>query len=159
MNFEEVKAIVARIKMECFDTVFGIKTSMDMEFPDSQRVFIQVIYVAECNKTNDIKEWHGRKWYLSRHMTADEVVKTAYAAFEAAVKHEVMEGFKVDGKVLFNPHVSFEALLNICDQEVSRAEPKAVVSASLDGCPFMYCDKKPKCESNCRYNLKNCGTL
>lgn len=28
------------------------------------------------------------------------------------------------------------------------------VSTSLDGCPFHYCDKKPKCEGNCRYNLQ-----
>lgn len=120
MDFEEVKQIVNRISMSCFGVKFGIKTSVDMEFPDSRRVFVQVIYKAACNKTGELKEWHGRKWYLSRHMTADEVVKTAFAAFESAVKHEVMEGFKVDGKILFNPHVSFEALLEISEQEVSR---------------------------------------
>lgn len=54
-------------------------------------------------------------------MTDDEVVKTAYCAFEAAVKHEVMEGFKVDGKILFNPHMNFEALLSISDKEIYRA--------------------------------------
>jgi hypothetical protein len=53
-------------------------------------------------------------------MTRDEVVKTAFAAFKAAVEHEVMEGFKFNGKIVFNPHVSFEALLSITDQEVSR---------------------------------------
>jgi hypothetical protein len=54
-------------------------------------------------------------------MTDDEVVKTAYVAFEAAVKHEILEGFKVDGKILFNPHVNFEALLTVSDKEVFRS--------------------------------------
>lgn len=53
-------------------------------------------------------------------MTADEIVKTVYAAFEAAIKHEVMEGFKVDGIVLFNPHVDFEELLKISHKEIQR---------------------------------------
>ena len=25
------------------------------------------------------------------------------------------------------------------------------VPTSLEGCPFMYCDKNPKCEGECRY--------
>lgn len=41
---------------------------------------------------------------------------------EKAVIHEVMEGFTVDGKVLFNPHVNFEELLTISDREVTRAQ-------------------------------------
>lgn len=55
-------------------------------------------------------------------MTDDEIVKTAWCAFEAAVKHEIMEGFKVDGKILFNPHLNFEALLSISHLEVKRKE-------------------------------------
>ena len=53
-------------------------------------------------------------------MTDDEVVKTAYAAFKAAVEHEVMEGFKVDGQVLFNPHTPYEELLKVSNIEVKR---------------------------------------
>lgn len=53
-------------------------------------------------------------------MTNDEIIKTAYCAAEAAVKHEIMEGFKVDGVILFNPHVDFEELLKISHLEVKR---------------------------------------
>lgn len=53
-------------------------------------------------------------------MTNDEIAKTAYVAFESAIKHEIMEGFKVDGIILFNPHVNFEALLGVSDQEIRR---------------------------------------
>lgn len=53
-------------------------------------------------------------------MTEDEVVKTAWCAFETAVKHEVMEAFKVDNIRLFNPHVNFEELLKVSNREVKR---------------------------------------
>lgn len=107
-----------RINMQCLQTAFHVKIDQDK---DSERVFIQLYY--ECMDSHEpmIKKiWKGRKWYLSYYMSDDEIVKTIYAAFEMAVKHEVMEGFKVDGKTLFNPHVDFEELLKISDREVKR---------------------------------------
>lgn len=53
-------------------------------------------------------------------MTEDEIVKRAYVAFEAAVKHEVMENFKFDGVIVFNPHVNFRKLLEVSPHEVRR---------------------------------------
>lgn len=67
-------------------------------------------------------EWSGRKWYLSDYMTSDEIIKTCYVAFEAAVKHEIMEGFKVGGIVLFNPHTQYTELLKISHLEIQRGE-------------------------------------
>jgi hypothetical protein len=84
------------------------------------RIFIQICYLAPCTITGEKKEWRGRKWYLSEHMTDDEIIKTTYVAFESCVKHEIMEGFKVDNIILFNPHVNFEALLSISNQEITR---------------------------------------
>lgn len=55
-------------------------------------------------------------------MKDDEIVKRAYVACEAAVRHEIMEGFKVDGIVLFNPHVNFEELLKVSHMEVKREQ-------------------------------------
>lgn len=108
--------------MECFGTRFSIRVEHDNEFSvnNKGRVFLQVTYNAPCGKSGQVQEWHGRKWYLSKHMTDDEVIKTAYVAFESAVKHEIMEGFKVDGIVLFNPHINFEELLSISHREVKR---------------------------------------
>lgn len=110
--------------------MFGTKFSVRVE-PDNKnrngRILIQIVYDAPCTKTGIISEWHGRKWYLSDHMTEDEVVKTCYAAYEAAVKHEIMESFKADGKVLFNPHTDFNKLLEISDYEVRRSDAKELV--------------------------------
>ena len=125
---EKVKQIVGRISMSCFGSEFKLRVDYDNEFNlnNRARVFIQVAYDAPCTKTGENKEWHGRKWYLSKHMTDDEIVKTAYVAFESCIKHEVMEGFKVDGIVLFNPHVNFEELLQVSNREISRLHKQAV---------------------------------
>ncbi len=116
-----VKFITDLISMECLgNKTFVLRVERDNQSPTEGRIFIQVIYEAPCVKTGGLQIFHGRKFYLSDHMTEDEIVKTAYLAFKLAVEHEIMEGFKVDGKVLFNPHVSYQELLNISDKEVKR---------------------------------------
>lgn len=117
---ERVKSITNRITASCFGAVFGIRVDHDNEF-ENGRVFLQVFYEAPCTHTGTMEKWTGRKWYLSRHMTDDEIVKTAYVAFESSVKHEIMEGFKVDGIILFNFHINFEELLKVSHKEVKRS--------------------------------------
>jgi hypothetical protein len=84
------------------------------------RIYIQITYCATCIKTKEYKLWTGRKFYLSDHMTVDEIIKTCFVAFKTAVEHEVMESFKVEGKTLFNPHVNYKELLSISEKEVNR---------------------------------------
>jgi len=84
------------------------------------RLYLQFSYKAPCTKTSIVSDWKGRKWYLSSHMTEDEVIKTAYAAFQACINHEIMEGFKVDNIILFNPHVSYKELLKVSHKEIKR---------------------------------------
>ncbi len=119
---QKANDICSRITMRVLNTEFYLRVERDNkeEYLSNGRVFLQVVYFAPCTKTKEFKEWHGRKWYLSEHMTEDEVVKTAWCALEAAVKHETMEGFKVDGIILFNPHINFEALLRVSHEEVKR---------------------------------------
>ena len=113
-----VEKLVNRITLTCLDKKFDILYDYDQK--SGNRVYIQISYHSQCTKTGNFDYWKGRKWYLSDHMTDDEIVKTVYCAFEAAVKHEIMEGFKVDNKILFNPHIDFEELLKISDKEVFR---------------------------------------
>jgi hypothetical protein len=126
---ERVLEILARISCICLDKTFEIRASYDdkysLTFPNGDvkgRIYLQAHYVSKCTKTGVEEEWKGRKNYLSDHMTDDEIIKTAYVTFKQAVEHEVMEGFKVDNTILFNPHVNFEALLQISNQEVKREE-------------------------------------
>lgn len=120
-HLDQVKSITRRLTLECLGTSFYLVPMLDIQYGD--RVYLQVLYQAPCTKTGEVQTWSGRKWYLSEYMTDDEIIKTAYAAFEAAVKHEVMEGFKVDGIILFNPHVNYTALLEVSNQEIKREQP------------------------------------
>lgn len=115
-----VQSLVNRVSMSCLGHEFKVRVEYDLQY--GKRVFIQIQYVAPCTKDEQhVEEWSGRKYYLSEFMTDDEIIKTCYAAFETAVKHEIMEGFKVDGIILFNPHVDFEELLKVSNKEVSRS--------------------------------------
>lgn len=117
---ERTKALTHRMDLTCLGVDFYIIVERDMINPENGRVFIQLSYESPCSKTNKKEIWKGRKWYLSEYMTDDEIVKTVYSAFEMAVKHEILEGFQMDGKILFNPHINFEELLKISHLEVKR---------------------------------------
>lgn len=124
-----VRLLLKRMTLNILGTKMNIRAFWDMkarweEDGPEPRIFLQIEYSAFDTKNNTgiYEHWKGRKWYLSEHMTNDEIVKTAYAAFEAAVTHEVMEGFKMDGVTVFNPHLDFEELIKISHKEVKRDE-------------------------------------
>jgi hypothetical protein len=115
-----VQKLAEPIALEVFDKRFYIRIERDCTRPRDGRVFIQLVYYAKCNSEGNEKEWHGRKWYLSPHMIDDEIIKTVFLAFKVVIEHEVLEGFKYDGKAVFNPHVNFEELVKIATREVAR---------------------------------------
>jgi len=117
---EEIKELTSNISLILFGTVFSVRVERDCIHGKKGRIFIQITYVAPCAKTGKDNEWHGRKWYLSDHMTDDEIVKTAFTAFKMAVEHEVMESFKFAGVTVFNPHVNYQELISISHKEVAR---------------------------------------
>lgn len=120
---KRVDDLLKRISAELFGITFKIVAENDKVYEDTHgnsRTYLQCKYTCACTDTGSVEEWSGRKWYLSQYMTDDEIVKTAWCAFETAVKHEVMEAFKVDGIRLFNPHVNFEELLKVSNKEVKR---------------------------------------
>lgn len=135
---KKILDLIDRLDLSLFDNKFNIIVSKDKKYSVSitenhsgffgsyqtteniGRIYIQIEYKAPCTKSKELKSWKGRKWYLSSHMTDDEIIKTCYVAFKSAVKHEIMEGFKVDGIVLFNPHINFEELLKISNKEITR---------------------------------------
>lgn len=123
-----VKVLTIRMSLSLFGRRFWLRVERDCMQPNDGRVFVQIVYTSPCGKTGQEKEWHGRKWYLSDFMTDDEIVKTVYAAFELSVRHEVMEGFKLDGVSLFNPHLNFEELIKIANMEVARAVVKKALT-------------------------------
>lgn len=116
--YKIVAETISHITLSVFGTNFDVIASRDKKYQN--RIYIQVGYIAACTKTGQLQPWKGGKHYLSEHMTEDEVVKKIYVAFEQCVKHEVMEGFKYDNIIVFNPHVHFKELLAISHNEIRR---------------------------------------
>jgi hypothetical protein len=128
MTHAEVKELIESLELKCLGTYFTVHLEYDKKYTRRNRsrnaepegrLYIQISYGAPCTKTGRYAEWRGGKHYLSSYMTEGEIVNKVYVAFKQAVEHEVMEGFKFDGKIVFNPHVSFRDLIKI-DQEVTR---------------------------------------
>lgn len=116
----QITELLGRVSFNLFGVEFKVIAHKDKINPKSGRIYIQTQYSAKCNKSAVEQVWFGSKYYLSDYMTNDEVIKKAYVACQQAVNHEVMEAFKVDGIILFNPHVDFEELLKVSHKEVTR---------------------------------------
>ena len=77
------------------------------------RCYIQFQFEAPDNDTYDLERQYCRKWYLSKHMTATEIVRTVWKAYEAALMHEAAEKFKYKNVAIYNPHRNVEYLVSI----------------------------------------------
>lgn len=66
-------------------------------------------------------DWNGRKWYISRHSTEDEVVQTCLKAVLTAVEHEAREQFTYLGKPIFQPHMNLKDLLVAAERKSVRS--------------------------------------
>lgn len=49
-------------------------------------------------------EQKGRKWFISEHSTASEVVQTLWLAVATALEHEAREEFTWRGEAVMGPH-------------------------------------------------------
>ncbi len=122
-DLKDIRRTLQPLSMVVLGTKFDIRLERDNQsaLSGGGRIFIQILFSAPCQKTGEFKERRGRKWYLSDYMTEDEVIKTAFAALKAVVEHEVMEGFKFNKVPVFNPHVSYTALLRVSGEEIQRS--------------------------------------
>lgn len=88
---------------------------------DGATVVIQVQAAAgEDNRTGAPMTWRGRKWLLSRHMTAGEIAQTVLAAVLMATEHEIRELVTYMGQSVFDPHYDLAKLLEL------RSRPDAL---------------------------------
>jgi hypothetical protein len=118
MKLEQLRELVSHISINVLGTEFKVLVENDKKGGD--RKYVQLTFESPDTITGEMTKWTSRKWYLSEYMAEDEIVKTCFAAIKQCVEHEVMEGFKFDGTIVFNPHVNFRALLEVADQIVGR---------------------------------------
>lgn len=91
-------------------------------------LFMQPRFVAVCDTSKVFGHQTGRKWFVSRHATPDEVVRTAFLAVMTCIEHEIREGFLYEGKAIFGPHISVDALADVADKRSQRPDPPAEVT-------------------------------
>jgi len=79
---------------------------------DGAHVVVQVQDGAgEDNRTGAPNAWRGRKWLLSRNMTAGEIAQTVLLAVLVAIEHECRELVTYMGQPVFDPHYDLAKLL------------------------------------------------
>lgn len=71
--------------------------------------------------TGEFGTGYGGRRYLTPDMTDSQIVRTLFGACIAYEEHEVREAFQFDGKRIFGPHISIDALASIADEIEKRA--------------------------------------
>lgn len=89
--FERTVKLLSNIELKIFGHELDINVRKDDSYID--RVTIQIQYS---------NEWVGRRFLINGSMSDEEIILTAYLAFEVAVKHETLKGFKYNGENLFD---------------------------------------------------------
>lgn len=107
-----IQATLREVKVGDFRFYVGIE--------GGGRVWVQVRFDAPCEKTGKVEEQHGRKFFLSEHMTKSELVRTCFMASLAVVEHELREQFKYRGRAVFGPHIDVDALHDAAVKEDRR---------------------------------------
>lgn len=73
--------------------------------------WFQIVFDAEdSRKPGQLFRSECREWRIAPWMGRNEIVKTALAAYLAAVQHEALEGFKYRGRQIFHPHHDVDTL-------------------------------------------------
>lgn len=100
-------------------TVSEIKF-LDREFVVLQKgdgFLLQIRYFEKCVDTGKIMEQHGRKWYISPHMTTSEIVQSALKACLTSMEHVTRENFYYRGERIFGPHHDVDTLVMLAKEK------------------------------------------
>lgn len=101
MDVDEIRLIVAEVEYAGWTFHVG---------EDGPRPYLQVQFDAPDLLSGELERQHGRKWWLSSHMTKSEIVSTAFKAVLTAVEHEARETFRYRGTAIFGPHFDVDRL-------------------------------------------------
>lgn len=81
--------------------------------PMSRGACLQISQTVTCVVTGTKGEQVGRKWYISSHATAGEIVQTALMAVLAFSEHEIRETFTYKGVPVFCPHFNLDKIVDL----------------------------------------------
>jgi len=106
MSFEQLNAILEKIRYKNWKLIAQIYTDCYV----IKWVFLEKNVTDSYD--NNLYEQHCRKWFISKHSTESEVIRSAYLAAIQAEMHECAEQFQFDNVRLFDPHTSYIDLAN-----------------------------------------------
>lgn len=101
IDYQELCGIVAEVAFNDYE--FGV-------FVDGERPYLQLSYQEADVDTGDPADQKSRKWFLSPHMTRDEVVQTCLKAALTSLEHRCREHFLYRGRAIFAPHWDIDFL-------------------------------------------------
>lgn len=139
MKYLEVKHFVDN-NVRYKDWEFHVKKKVTNGV-EQDAFYLQIQFMAPDNFTGKPERQYCRKWLLSEHMTATEIVRTAFLAVVQAERHELEENFKYKGRDIYNSHLSVDALCEAVDNKAyeHRGEPVPHCCSPkevLGGCGF-----------------------
>lgn len=117
----EIESILADITFapSCVDMdwLWEVKPTYDTEPPAYKPLLtgylIRTTFKRPDRDSGKVNRGYGRWWMVGTDITLSGVVKTAFAASQLILTHEIMESFKWQGKRVFDPHNSVEALASL----------------------------------------------
>lgn len=106
---ELMKRADALVQKVTYKENYALYLDVDKKDPNG-RLYLQVKCWRPDVGTGQFAWGAGGKTYLGEHMTDDEIMKIAFGLFRAYEEHECREFFKYNGRSIFGPHISIEAL-------------------------------------------------
>jgi len=108
MTFEQIKEAVNCCKFP--DYKFSVQVDGRGE------MYLQGSYVEPDTVTGKPEIQVTRRWFLSPQMTCSEIVQTVFKCAITSMEHKTREWFTYNGRAIFGPHFSVEALWQLCGE-------------------------------------------
>lgn len=103
---------------------FEVRVAQDRIHPDG-RYFFQIACYRKDTFTGEMGWGYGGKAYLSEHSSDSELVQTVFGLYKSFFEHEARETFKWNGRRVFGPHISTEALWEVARRvDVRKPRPE-----------------------------------
>ena len=106
MSFEQLNSILNKIKYKDWKLIAQNYTDCYV----IKWVFLDKDVTNPYD--HNLYEQHCRKWFISKHSTESEVIRSAYLAVIQAEMHEAAEQFQFNDVRLFDPHTNYTDLAN-----------------------------------------------
>lgn len=110
---EQLEAALARISFapSCVDFKWNWEMEEVLRVRTGEKGWhVRTSFTRPDTTTGKVEPGYGRWEYIAEGTTESGAIKTCWLLVELIVRHELMEGFLVDGVRIFNPHHSIREL-------------------------------------------------